>query len=790
MTKKKNKTLVLLDAHAIIHRAYHALPAFTNTAGEPTGALYGLTTMLLRIITDLKPDYLVAAYDLPKPTFRHQAYEAYKGTRVKADDELKAQLTQSREVFDAFGIPHIDAEGFEADDVIGTLVEKFKKEKDLTIIIASGDMDTLQLVEGNRVQVFTLKKGITDTILYTQAAVEERYGFSPKLLVDYKGLRGDPSDNIIGIKGVGEKTATTLVATFGTLESLYKVLKKNPEQVKAAGVSDRMVELLKEHESEALFSKTLATIRRDVPITYTLPEQPFKEMFDSERALALCAKFEFRSLIPRMKNLFASEQEKKNDPETIMIHADAANPLVREAAVALWVLHSDYTNPTLDDILLVTKKETLADAYAYICAELDKQGLCEVFEQIEKPIISLVEEMEQNGVLIDREHFARLATEYQKTLARLETDIHALAGVVFNINSPKQMSEVLFTALALKPKGKRKESGAYTTNAETLESLRDEHPIIPKILEYREYQKLLSTYILTILEKAGADNRLHAKFLQNGTTTGRFSSVDPNLQNLPMRGEQGKTIRRGFIAPAGWSLLSCDYAQIELRCLAILSQDEKLIASFQGNDDVHATVASYMFKIPVNEVTGDMRRKAKVINFVILYGMGVSALQKNLNTSRAEAQQFYNEYFATFPAVAAYLESSKEAARTVGYTKTYFGRKRSFPQINSKLPFLRALAERTAMNAPIQGTSADIIKLAIGFAAADIDAAGLADSVKLTMQIHDELVYEVKEEVKEQAQTVITRAMEGVFERSWLGKKEAVPLRVSASFGRTLGDVK
>ena len=794
-TIKKNseKTLVLLDAHAIIHRAYHALPEFSNSSGQATGALYGLITMLIRILQDYKPDFLIAAYDLPKPTFRHQAYEAYKGKRLKTDDALVEQLQSSREVFDAFGIPHIDAEGFEADDVLGTLVEQFKNEAGVNIIIASGDMDTLQLVEGKKVQVYTLKKGVTDTVLYDEEGVRARFGFAPLLLPDYKGLRGDPSDNILGVPGIGEKTATTLITSFGTIESIYNALKKYPVLLKEAGISDRTILLLKEHEEEAFFSKTLATIRRDAPITYSLPEAVFAGTFDVEKVLALCNRYEFRSLIPRVKNILlekkeiaAKQLEEKNNPAV----SEMDTALLRETAIMLWVLQSDQTNPTLDTILFFTKKNTLAEAHTFLLQELEKHQLKEVFEYIEKPIIPIVENMERYGVLIDRACFEKLSQSYQTQLAQLEKEITEMAGVSFNLNSPKQLSEILFQKLALKTKGKRKASGAFTTNADALEGLRDTHPIIGKILEYREAQKLLSTYINAIPGKADAAGRLHAKFFQHGTTTGRFSSTDPNLQNLPARGETGKAIRQGFVAPKGSCLLSCDYAQIELRVLATLSGDEKLIASFQSGEDVHASVASYMFKIPLKEVTSDMRRKAKVINFGILYGMGVTALQKNLNTTRSEAQVFYDNYFKTFPTVASYMESSKRQAQEYGYTQTYFGRRRYFAQMQSQLPHLRAFAERMAANAPIQGTAADIIKLAIQFTQADIAAAGLADKVHLTMQIHDELVYEIEESVKEEARAIIVKAMEEVFERSFLKKKPAVPIAVSSSFGKSLGEVK
>ncbi len=788
MKKKSEQTIVLLDAHAIIHRAYHALPSFTSGDGTPTGALYGLTTMLLRIIAEFKPDHLVAAYDLPKPTFRHHAYEAYKGKRVKADDDLKTQLASSREVFEAFGVPCLDAEGFEADDVLGTLSDRLARQKNLNIIIASGDMDTLQLVQGKKVQVYTLKKGLNDTILYDEDAVRGRFGFDPIFLRDYKGLRGDPSDNIVGVPGIGEKTATTLITTFGSIEDMYRALEKNRESFKKAGISDRTIDLLEKHKEEALFSKTLATIRHDAPVSFELPEESFMNHFSIEKALALCEKFEFRSLIPRIKNLGGTAVDSEKEEAVILSSDDES--LFKKAGIALWVLYSDYTNPTLDDILLKTKQKTLVQAYEWILAELKKRGLLEVFTKIEEPIIPIVAEMENWGVLIDRACFQKLAKKYQDEIKVLEEKITALAGTAFNLNSPKQLSEVLFDKLGLKSKGKRKASGAFTTNAETLESLREEHAIIPLILEYRELSKLLSTYILTIPEKAGSDDRLHAKFLQNGTTTGRFSSNEPNLQNLPARGETGKSIRYGFIAPKGSVLLSCDYAQIELRVLATLSGDEKLIKSFADGEDVHASVASYVFKVPKEQVTSDMRRQAKVINFGILYGMGVTALQKNLGVSRPEAQQFYDNYFRTFPKVASYLESTKESARAFGYTQTYFGRRRYFAQIKSPLPYLRSFAERMAANAPIQGTAADLIKLAIQFIDADLTAARLKEKVHLTMQIHDELVYEISEDVQDKARKLIVTAMEEVFERSFIPKKPAVPLVVSSSFGKTLGEVK
>lgn len=777
------KKIVLLDSHAIIHRAYHALPSFANSEGTPTGALYGLLSMIIRIIEELKPDYIVAAYDLPKPTFRHHAYENYKAGRAKTDDDLVKQLITSREVFAALGIPVLDAEGFEADDVIGTLVGKLKGIDNLSIIIASGDMDTLQLVEGKKVQVFTLKKGITDTVLYDEDAVKERYGFKPLQLIDYKGLRGDPSDNIIGVPGIGEKTATTILQQFHSVEGLYEALEKDPANGKKAGLTDRIVKILLEHKDDAFFSKTLATIRFDAPIEYVLPEQTFAETVNEEAVLSLIAKYEFSSLTARAKRVFHFE--------TIAPQEDIDPTLLREASVGLWVLSSEQTNPGYEVILERTRKKTLAEAMASLEEELKRRSLWELFEKIEKPLIPIIEEMEQFGIMIDQEYFRTLQVRMKEQLAGIEKTISEKTGVTINLNSPKQLSELLFTTLELAPKGKRKASGAFTTNAEQLEELRDTHPIIPLILEYREVQKLLTTYVEALLGHVKEDGRVHATFLQHGTTTGRFSSANPNLQNIPIKGTSGKEIRHGFIAASGNVYIGSDYSQIELRVLAILSGDEQLIETFRKGEDIHMSVAAAMFNVPFSEVTNDMRRKAKVINFGILYGMGITALQKNLGTTRAEAQTFYNSYFAAFPKIHDYLESTKEYAKTHGYTETLFGRRRYFPGITASAPFLRAMAERMATNAPIQGTNADIVKIAIKLIDDDLKAAGIHDKAHLILQIHDEVVYEVADSVQAQAESIIKEAMNSVFERSPLAvTAPTVPLAVSIGTGKRLDDLK
>ncbi len=797
------KTIVLLDSHAIIHRAYHALPDFTSSNGEPTGALYGLSNMLMKIISDLKPDYIVACYDLPGKTFRHEAYDNYKGKRAKTDDALISQLNSSRKIFESFNIPTYDKPGFEADDMLGTIVEKLKKDRHISVIIASGDMDTMQLVDDKKVQIYTLKKGITDTILYDEEKVLERFGFKPEFLPDYKGLRGDPSDNIIGIKGIGEKTATTLIQQFGTIENIYKAIKKDDAEIvfKKLGISDRILKLLKEGEEEALFSKTLATIRRDAPIDFVLPENTFWQSFSLEKAEKLFNELEFRSLMSRLKNFNNNGEsitrldnfvDELKEPETkkVDIVVDVSPEDLEETALALWLVNSDILNPKLEDILNFAKTKDFNTAKDFIFGRLKGDNLVSVYEEIEKPIMPIIKSMQDFGILIDQNYFTKLSQDYHKELDVISDKIYKLAGGEFNINSPKQMGEVLFDKLGIKTK-KKTSGGKLSTNIAVLEELEEEYEIVREIIKYRELAKLLSTYIDPMPKMVGPDGRLHAKFQQAGSATGRFSSTEPNLQNLPIKSELGKNIRNGFVAAKGHKLLALDYSQIELRVVAILSKDDNMTEIFKNGKDIHSGVASRVFGVPIDKVDAEMRRKAKVINFGIIYGMGVSALRKNLGGTREEAQKFYDNYFRQFSGVKEYMDGVKEFARKHGYTETLFGRKRHFPNINSRIPFLKAMAERTAINAPVQGTAtADIIKFALRFAHEDLEKAGLLEKVHLILQIHDELVYEVEESVLEKAAKVIEGAMEGVLERSFLKYKTDIPLVVHYGSGDNFGEVK
>ncbi len=856
LKEKDIKKLVLLDAHAILHRAYHALPDFVSSKGEPTGALFGLSTMLFSIINELKPDYVVAAFDLPKPTYRHEAYSDYKAGRRQTDNDLKKQFNRARDVFKAFNIPIYEKEGFEADDVLGTIVEGMKDKDEIEIIISSGDMDTLQLVDNKKVQVYTLKKGIKDTILYDEKMVRDRFGFSPQKLTDYKGLRGDPSDNIIGVSGIGDKIATILISEFGTLEEIYKKVSKvkkenkeyftlldkienekdkpNPDDEKnlkkmkligraynefeKVGIKERIIKLLVQNQEEAEFSKMLATIRRDAPINFKIPKKVWREAVDTIRVKDLFRELEFRTLVARFDKVLgfesaeANNEDGPNAPETqnsekyrsqIMLDPQE----VKETALALWVLDSNITNPGIEDIYAFTNTSNATEfqkAKKIILDEVKKRGLGFVYNEIEKPLMRVISEMENNGVKVDKTKFSKLSLEYHKELDKIQKSIYKMAGEEFNINSPAQMAKVLFDKMELKYKGMRRTStGKYSTKEEVLHKLENEgHKIAAEILEYREYQKLLSTYIDSLPNHVSKDDRLRANFLQTGTTTGRLSSNDPNLQNIPVGSEKGRKIREAFVAEKGNLLISFDYSQIELRIAAFLSGDIKLISAFRKKEDIHTSVAAEVFDTEPEKVDSEQRRKAKAINYGILYGMGVSALQKNLGTDRKTAQEFYNKYFESYSGLAKYIDRIKKETAIRKYTQTIFGRRRYFDGFNSPLPFIRAQAERMAINAPIQGSQADLIKLAMVKISEYLKKNKLDSKVRLVLQIHDELIYEINKELleektkkkdkgkvtkKSKIETEIYKIMEGILDEE---QTKGIPISVDSVYGKNWGELK
>lgn len=776
MKKDSRTTIVLLDAHAILHRGYHAMGGFATRDGRPTGALYGFIVMVLKIFEEIKPDYIAACFDLPKPTFRHTSYDGYKAGRAKTDDALIEQIKESRNLCKALSIPVYECEGFEADDLLGTIAEQLKKEKDTRIIIASGDMDTLQLVDDDKVTVYTMKKG-NETILYNEQAVHERYGFGPEHIPDYKGLRGDPSDNIIGISGIGDKTATELIKLYGTIENMYKVLKKKREQLLLDGFKERMVKLLEEGEEEAIFSKTLATIRRDAPCPYVKPEKMWLESIHAEEYEAMCEKYEFRSLRNRLHSLRGGEGKMTEEREEVPFED------LEELRVMVHLLHSEMTNASIEDIRGVTGKSTAKDMREFLEKELRKENLWTLFEDVEKPVMPLIKEMETNGIMLDVKKLGILSEHLHIEVKKLEKEIYTLSGTEFNIGSPKQLGEVLYEKLGLGTKIRKTSTGAKSTNAGELEKIKDEHPVVEKILQYRELTKLLSTYIDSLPTYVKDDGRIHAHFVQTGAGTGRFACIDPNLQNLPVKSEFGQQVREAFVASEGTCLLSCDYAQIDLRAAAILSKDKHLVEIFEKGIDVHTGTAARVFNVPEGEVTPDMRRKAKTINFGILYGMGVTALKEGMKVERKEAQEFYDQYKATFTRLMDYLEEVKAYAWKHGYTVTLLGRRREVPLLKSPLPFLRAQGERIAINAPIQGTSADILKLAMIDSHEYLVKNNLTEKVKLLLQIHDELVFEIDKDVAEDVADELVAVLENVLKKR---KLSDLPLVASKSLGANL----
>ncbi len=796
------KTLVLLDSHALLHRAYHALPNFTSKTGEPTGALYGFSSMVLRVIKELKPDYLVAAFDLPGKTFRHEAYKEYKGKRPKAEDALISQLKRSHDVVRAFGIPEMSCPGFEADDVLGTIVEKMKKKKDLRIIIVSGDADTFQLVDGERVVVYTMRKGLEDTVIYDEKKVLERFGFPPTLLSDYKGLRGDTSDNIVGVPGIGEKTGSDVIQKFGALESVYKNLKKGDSK----DLKERIVKLLLDHEEDALFSKVLATIRRDAPITFALPKKNYE--IDTKNLKSIFIELGFNSLVKRVfgetetpekkletaKMDFGDESasfalvqsgeifgtvdfEKKvvsNDVKGLIKISKKVPTVFFDVTIANWACQSTKKDLGLSEDPKEAL-EALPALYQTLRSLVKEKNVEKVLHEIEFPLIPILAEMEQSGIGIDKKFLRSFKKEVEKKIAGLEKQIFALAGTNFNLNSPLQVAEVLDRMIGMP--GKKTKTGRISTREKELAKLQEKSPIVPLILSYREHAKILSTYSAPLLEIAETSDRVHTTFNQTGTVTGRLSSDSPNLQNIPIRSELGARIRDAFVASPGYTLAAFDYAQIELKILAAFAKDEAMIRAFKEGADIHRVTAAYINNVPAEKVTKEMRMFAKAINFGIIFGMGVRQLAENTGRSVPEAREFYEEYFRDFPRIRAYMNDIHREAKKRGYVETLFGRKRFFDLgAISGNRFLESEMDRMALNAVIQGTDADIVK----YAMVNIRTLFDPEEVRLLLQIHDELIYEIRDDIVKSTIPRMRRAMEEVVD---IGVPLSVEVRTGARWG-------
>lgn len=804
------KKLILIDGNALVHRAFHALPALTSAKGVVTNAVYGFTAILLKTIKDLKPGYIAAAFDLAGPTFRHEQFEDYKIHRVKAPEELYRQIPLVKEILSAFGIPVYEKAGYEADDLIGTLATRAKKNPPaggLQTVIATGDLDTLQLVDGEKVVVFTLRKGMTDTVIYNEKAVFERYGLKPEQLSDYRGLKGDPSDNIPGVPGVGEKTAGELIQKFGGLDKMYEFLENQKLKIKSQndkakvknGLSPRLVEKLLGHKDQAYFSKQLSEIITDLDVDFSLAKADWRKNLDLPKIEKNFKDLGFFSLLKRLGEIGLSAQtamvipENKSDKmrkpapidhdslvghglkETIKAAIQSGGKVpdkLFDTMIAAWLVQPDLPDYDFHKIYYGEFRENADDpdqksAYLrrlknHLWNKMQSADLLEVFEKIEMPLIPVLAEMELNGVRVSAGALSKLLKTVSIRLGKLERKIYRSAGGKFNINSPQQLAEVLYDKLAIKGRVRKTGKGAPSTAAPELEKLRDEHPIIDLILEYRELQKLKTTYIEPFPELIAGDGRIHTTYNQTGTATGRLSSENPNLQNIPIKTSLGQEFRKAFVAADGCQLVSFDYSQLELRIVAHVAKDEKMIEIFRRGEDIHTRTAVEIFEVEPQEITKEMRRQAKVLNFGIIYGMGTPGFARAAGVDRQRARQFIDRYFAEFSGVARYMEEIKAKARRDGYVQTLFGRRRPLLDIYSTMPQIQAGAERAAINHPIQGTAADLMKLAMISTDRYLHENFNSADAKLLLQVHDEIVCEVKTDLVKKAVKEIKSIMESV----------------------------
>lgn len=873
--------LLLIDGNSIMNRAFYGIPDMTTNDGRHTNAIYGFLNIILKVIEEEQATHICVAFDLKKKTFRHEMYEAYKGTRKGMPEELHEQMPRIKEILQAMHIRIVEQEGFEADDLIGTLSKKGEREG-FAVTILSGDRDLLQLATDTvLVRIPKTKHGKTEVEDYYAKNVVETYGVTPLIFIDMKGLMGDTSDNIPGVPGIGEKTAAKLLAEYGDLDGVYAAV----DSMKAS----RMKQNLIENKDLAYLSKTLATIKLDCPIPFEFSEATYHDPFNAE-AYTLFEDLELKSFYKR----FSVEKKEELTFETVLIDdidgynallaklqkakevsfawitqdgealgvavcmdlehvylirfmmfiteamvADNLLALSRDYQVQLACMHvkkllsfldfheedavfdaglaayllqpnqSEYEYDTLAkvylDVTLPSEKEMLGKeklgyfsfedervqkwmAYQAIVPykiksvlreKLKETGMESLYDEMELPCLYALYEMEKNGIRVDGEALHQYGKKLRTRIEELTAEIHAMAGEEFNINSPKKLGEILFEKLGLK-NGKKTKTG-YSTSAEVLEKLKNAHPIIPKILEYRQLTKLNSTYAEGLAGYIRADGRIHGKFHQTVTVTGRISSADPNLQNIPTRMPLGREIRKVFIPEERSVFVDADYSQIELRVLAHMSGDAALIAAYQADEDIHAITASQVFDVPLDQVDSTLRRKAKAVNFGIVYGISSFGLGQDLDISRKEAEGYIEKYFATYGKVKEFLDRTVEDAKKNGYTVTMFGRRRPIPELASSNFMTRSFGERAAMNAPVQGTAADIIKIAMVRVNRRLKEEHLQS--KLVLQIHDELIIETKKEELEIVQKILVEEMMHAADL-------AVPLLVDANVGDSWFDAK
>ncbi|MDD3006992.1 MAG: DNA polymerase I [Candidatus Pacebacteria bacterium] len=929
-----DKKFVLIDSNAIMHRAFHALPPLTTKSGEVVSVPYGFSSILLRVVKDLKPDYIACAFDVAGGTFRDEIFDKYKATRKKPDQEFYDQIEKVKDVVRAMNIPIYEMQGFEADDVIGTIVTRIDEEKEgIETFIVTGDMDAFQLID-TRVKVYTLKKGISETAIYDAEKVRERYGFGPEQVIDYKALRGDASDNIPGVKGVGEKTATIILQEFGSLDKLYARIEKGD----TGSLRPKVVEKLLAEKEAAFMSRELATIKCDVEVGFGLKDCLWGD-YDREKLTEVFRRFEFFSLIGRLNDvekdngnknfavplapmsaekrkvekiekvacriveeekdillladkleknhrfvfdtvesehkiaelnltaltfvfdkseifyvpvahtpektptLFGGETIVKNDflqklkpylenseykkigfdlkrsAEALAAYDITLGGLEFDAMLAAYLLDPGKRDYGMEKILFETLGvdggcEMVSDAeaknapepelwqWAYLfdlAAELERAikdtDMERLFAKIEMPLISVLRDIEMAGVKIDTKLLRDIAVETDKEIKRLSATIHEMSGDNdFNINSSRQLADVLFEKMKISTAGIKKGKTGYSVAASELDKMRGECPIVDFISEYRELSKLKNTYIDTLPRLINSrTKRLHTTFNQNVTATGRLSSSDPNLQNIPVRTDIGRRIREAFVAEEGRTLLSADYSQIELRIIATIADDKKMQEIFNKGLDIHTATAADVNGVPIEEVTPQMRRAAKALNFGVIYGMSVFGFAASAGIDRTSAKKFIDDYMENFTAIAAYIERSKLEAAEKGYAETLWGRRRYLPELHSHNAMVRAGAERMAINMPVQGTAADLMKINMikiheWAEKYNKDNPG---AVWTLLQVHDELLFSIKKEFLSDAEKFIKHEMEnGHIKFDGRDIDFSVPIEVSLKAGKNWGEMR
>lgn len=803
----KRATVLLIDSHALIHRAFHALPPLTGPKGQPTGALYGVARILLKVLRTNRFTHVFAAFDRPEPTFRKEAFRDYKAHRPPAPDELVSQLIEARELFRAFGIPVVEKAGVEADDIIGTLAVRFAREE-TRVIILTGDLDALQIVKDPSVAVETFKKGVSETVIYDEAGVVERYGIPPSKLADWKGLVGDASDNIPGVPGIGPKTAEKLLTEFESLEALYEHMPSDHPLAKK----------VLPHKNKAFLAKQLATIITDVPLPVTLGEGRFEKI--PEGTLTdYFSRFGFTSLLKPVPETRSGEvampprEEAGNTsfPEHVTFVPSAEWARAHRAAladrqekaaygwkeilkkcahervqvqgplfdlsVAGWLIDSDEKAVSREELMArFLKRNDVNDAalYRLLKHALASYGLEKVFREIEMPLVPILAAMEENGIAVDKARLETLRKTIQGELSQLEVAIYEKTGTIFNVNSPRQVAEALFQKLGLGTEKKRKTAtGQQKTGKDVLLELREAHPVVPLLLEYRESFKILTSFVEPLADAIAEDGRVRTTFLQTGTATGRLSSERPNLQNIPQGSRWAESLRSAFVAPHRHSFLSFDYSQLELRLLAHASGDPALREVFREGKDVHQLTASRVFGVTADRVIPSMRRTAKILNFGVVYGMGGRAFAAVSGLPPAEAKRFIAEYFRQFPKVREWQERVKAEARTFGFVRNEFGRRRWFLHA-TRAGHPSGEFERAAINMPLQSLGADIMKLGL------IRAASLLGETKgsgrAVLSIHDELLFEMPDDMLHTLAPKLKTLMESAV-------RLAVPLIVEVTRG-------